>query len=462
MTAMANRLRVACDARGGRAAALLLALATGACGAFQDAAPISSGGGAGVEAEEPSAGDGGAPNGTWAQGGAPLQSGGTAGEGRGGARGGTAGSSGNGPELAGGTAGMPQSQAELCGSMNSWAEIVQKRLVGATLQLDPDCTLMFGPGHFPPGSVLCFKTVGGFELAPFVRPTGCAELSVLNCGKYPLAVRAIAGAYCSPATSDGQFLYANMVGMLPDRDGDRLPDRFDQCPDAAPFDWAADRLDGDLQDQTCDNCPLVANPDQLDENGDGIGDACEQYPRGFSVENGALERDVSCAAFSASWFTSSEVQCLNRAPTVDATLGSALCMTADFAGKPAVICQAKPSCESGSVHAGLCCEVESFYRVDAQRACAAMPASVQAIAVGDLADDDQDFIENIRDNCPQVSNFLYQDNHDGDALGDACDNCKYTDNPDQADSDGDGIGDACDSLATGSAGAPAGGAGGAP
>lgn len=32
---------------------------------------------------------------------------------------------------------------------------------------------------------------------------------------------------------------------------------------------------------------------------------------------------------------------------------------------------------------------------------------------------------------------------DGDGVGDPCDNCPYTYNPDQADSDGDGIGDAC-------------------
>ena len=35
---------------------------------------------------------------------------------------------------------------------------------------------------------------------------------------------------------------------------------------------------------------------------------------------------------------------------------------------------------------------------------------------------------------------------DGDGVGDACDNCKYTPNHDQIDTDGDGIGDACDNC----------------
>src|SRR6185295_1794316 len=34
-------------------------------------------------------------------------------------------------------------------------------------------------------------------------------------------------------------------------------------------------VDGDGIDETCDNCPEVANPDQADSDGDGPGDACD-------------------------------------------------------------------------------------------------------------------------------------------------------------------------------------------
>jgi len=61
----------------------------------------------------------------------------------------------------------------------------------------------------------------------------------------------------------------------------------------------------------------------------------------------------------------------------------------------------------------------------------------------DQADADLDAAGNVCDNCPEVFNADQADS-DGDGVGDRCDNCPDAANPDQADCDGDGLGDICE------------------
>lgn len=65
---------------------------------------------------------------------------------------------------------------------------------------------------------------------------------------------------------------------------------------------------------------------------------------------------------------------------------------------------------------------------------------------GDLCDDDADGdgIDNEHDLCPFIANVLVDS--DGDGVGDGCDNCIHTYNPDQLNSDGDARGDRCDNC----------------
>jgi len=75
----------------------------------------------------------------------------------------------------------------------------------------------------------------------------------------------------------------------PNADGDAWIDDCDNCPTLANSDQVD--LDADGQGDVCDddddgdglsddadNCPNVANPDQADEDGDGVGDGCDACP----------------------------------------------------------------------------------------------------------------------------------------------------------------------------------------
>jgi len=61
-----------------------------------------------------------------------------------------------------------------------------------------------------------------------------------------------------------------------DRDGDGLPDLFDNCPDKP--NEAQENADGDELGDACDNCPHESNSAQLDIDQDGVGDACDNCP----------------------------------------------------------------------------------------------------------------------------------------------------------------------------------------
>jgi hypothetical protein len=232
-------------------------------------------------------------------------------------------------------------------------------------------------------------------------------------------------------------VYVTVTG---DRDSDGISDLVDNCPNVAnqnqldsDHDGLGDACDPDVHDRDqdgiddgVDNCPDHFNPGQVDTDGDRLGDTCDPNP--FDRDNDDIaDIDDNCPTVFNPSQDDSDGNGVGNACEVDL----------DHDGVPNTLdnCPLTPNAD----------QTETDLTPDGfGDAC-------------DPPDSDGDRVVNVEDNCPAVANGNQADAN-GDGQGDACDqddsdldgvldasdNCAATANPSQQDTDSDGLGDACE------------------
>ena len=172
--------------------------------------------------------------------------------------------------------------------------------------------------------------------------------------------------------------------------------------DIAIWNYARDQDQDGLTDGS-DNCPRVANPDQVDTDGDLYGDACDDDDDGDNVGDDWDD----CNPGEVGW---------NSAPNTDHDGDGCRDVSEDFDDDEDGIMDIYDECPEGPI--GWISTVENDENQD---------------GCEDLDSDGDGFVDQL-DTCPNVSDD--QADLDGDGIGDAC----------ETDTDGDGISDDFDNC----------------
>jgi len=124
-------------------------------------------------------------------------------------------------------------------------------------------------------------------------PAGASAIIYENIQGETLLGTLVVG-FDAPVLVDGAVVHPGESAAMgtppvPDNDGDGIPNIQDNCPLIAN----ADQLDadGDGFGDLCDNCPAVASRLQSDADGDGVGDGCDNCPTFASANQSDADGD---------------------------------------------------------------------------------------------------------------------------------------------------------------------------
>ncbi len=196
-------------------------------------------------------------------------------------------------------------------------------------------------------------------------------------------------------------------------------------------------LDHDGVDTLIDNCPTIANADQLDRNTDGVGDVCSDDDR-----DGISGTSDNCPTIANADQKDVNVNRVGDACEFDSDQDG----IAD--GIDMCIHTKNPDqADTDYDRIGNACDNCQLYNPD--------QLDLDKNGIGDACDrnrefekthdEDNDGILDSQDNCQKISN-LDQKDTDQDGVGDVCDNCSSLQNSDQTDGDKNRIGDACEDV----------------
>lgn len=252
--------------------------------------------------------------------------------------------------------------------------------------------------------------------------------------------------------------FVTKLVILPDGDGDGVPDETDNC--VSIFNPTQTNADADSLGDACDNCVAVTNDDQADADFDGIGDVCDFAD---TLQIVALASETKSLASAPVYLVISDPHLDSISPTLNTILaGSSYDSTGDYNGdlqNDEVVTMPNPIDGAYKIRI----ERKDGVPDDARFTLATRINGNQLLDLGNyqdvavssllgggadtvsiqINDADGDGVADSLDNCYGVSNPS-QTNSDADSLGDACDNCILVANNGQEDLDGDGIGDVCD------------------